>query len=446
MKNLQQATDYDDFFSADDPIDDLTKLARQEWGLEAEAGEETKKAGDLGEKRNALEYVLGDVLKSSALQSAAQQFVVETLQSEPVKAALQGLLKELWTDLVTDKETLAQILKVLQFAIANPEVKAAARQLVLELVDDEEVKTALIVMIQQLVVDNQVRVATQTLITESAHHTLNDPDILDHSMEFATDVVGDDIVQRTAGEALRNTVSHAVRPATSVLLTTAGVGLVLFGLVSIGYARSSEQEAILFERAARSMHANTADGLARLIQWPGQIFGRVVQQASVLIVWPVQIAQRFVTGVAQTSVHVVIGGWHNLAALSASAAHKLVESMTLTGQNMQAGMAHRLVEWGQYLMDSLSSILSAAAAALSTVVAAGVGKTKSMSQRASSSVWSSLVASLCALQASLKQWVAAADDWLEAAVPAAVDRLGHVLVEFRVALEALWREAVRPKV
>lgn len=57
--------------------------------------------------------------------------------------------------------------------------------------------------------------ATISLLTESAHNALNDPEILDHSMEFATDVVGDDIVQRTSGEALRNTVSYAVGPGVS---------------------------------------------------------------------------------------------------------------------------------------------------------------------------------------------------------------------------------------
>jgi hypothetical protein len=35
-------------------------------------------------------------------------------------------------------------------------------------------------------------------------------------MEFATDVVGDDVVQQTAGEALYNTLSYAVRPTLSV--------------------------------------------------------------------------------------------------------------------------------------------------------------------------------------------------------------------------------------
>lgn len=63
--------------------------------------------------------------------------------------------------------------------------------------------------------DIQVMTATQILLTESAHKTLNDPEILDHSMEFAADVVGDDVVQRTSGEALWNTISYSFRPGFS---------------------------------------------------------------------------------------------------------------------------------------------------------------------------------------------------------------------------------------
>lgn len=61
----------------------------------------------------------------------------------------------------------------------------------------------------------QVLNAAKELLTESAHKALNDPEILDHSMEFATDVVGDNILQKTSGEALRNTVTYAVRPSLS---------------------------------------------------------------------------------------------------------------------------------------------------------------------------------------------------------------------------------------
>jgi hypothetical protein len=52
-------------------------------------------------------------------------------------------------------------------------------------------------------------------LTESAHRALNDAEILDHSMEFATDVIGDNVLQRQSGEALRNTVTYAVKPSLS---------------------------------------------------------------------------------------------------------------------------------------------------------------------------------------------------------------------------------------
>lgn len=61
----------------------------------------------------------------------------------------------------------------------------------------------------------QVLAATQKLLMESAHRALNDEEILDHSMEFVADVVADDTIQRTTGDAIRHTISHAVRPAIS---------------------------------------------------------------------------------------------------------------------------------------------------------------------------------------------------------------------------------------
>jgi len=63
--------------------------------------------------------------------------------------------------------------------------------------------------------------AVQKLLTKSVHNTLNDSRVLEHSMEFPTDLVGDDIIQRTLGEALRNTFTYAVQP-----------GLVLWGVVT----------------------------------------------------------------------------------------------------------------------------------------------------------------------------------------------------------------------
>ena len=55
-------------------------------------------------------------------------------------------------------------------------------------------------------------------------------------MEFATDVVGDDAVQRTAGEALYNTLSYAVRPTLSVCKYTNPLGNV--SLIGKAYSQT----------------------------------------------------------------------------------------------------------------------------------------------------------------------------------------------------------------
>jgi len=274
QKMKQSDSTYEDLMT-DDPVDDF--VVSQQWG-------------DL-EKRNPVENLLKDVLQSKALQKAAQQFVISIMESTEFKAALNRLVKELWRDLVEDPETLQQIIKVLQVAIQDKAILKAAQTLVMDLVDEPEVKAALIQMIQRLGTDQAVQGATQSLITESAHNVLNDAEILDHSMEFATDVLGDDIVQRTAGEALRNTVGHAFRPTSTIVLTATGVGLLLFGVVAIGYAKSSDQEARLFETAARSMQTNATYGMVQIVTWPGRAIQWAVRVCGYCLSYPFVVLQ-----------------------------------------------------------------------------------------------------------------------------------------------------------
>lgn len=263
--------------SSDDPVDQLAKLARHEWGYDDDAASSSKS--------NVVETLLKDLFKSQALQRAAQDFVVQIIQSEQFKNAVSRLVHELWTDLVTDPETLAQIIEVLRRAIADPDIEKAVQNLVLHVfVQEPAVREALIKTIETLGTDERVNKAVITLLTESTHATLNDPEILDHSMEFATDVVGDDIVQRTAGEALRKSVGHAVKPATTVVLSSLGVGLLLFSVLAVGYSRSSEQEAALFESAARSLQSNAAYGIMRIVTWPLRQVDRLVELANRMVV------------------------------------------------------------------------------------------------------------------------------------------------------------------
>jgi hypothetical protein len=221
----------------EDPVADLAKIARNEY-----YGDKAEHSG----RPLALDSILSDLLKSKQFQEAVSQLVTQVIQSPEFKKAAQALLKELWTDLIQDSETTAQVIHLLQYAIQDEQIKEAAIQLVMEVVNDKEVLDELTVLLQRLGEEEKVQTATKALLVESAHNALNDPEILDHSMEFATDVVGDDVVQRTAGyvlvakgcvwivghgwglltsflvfcrlfrEALYNTLSYAVRPTLSV--------------------------------------------------------------------------------------------------------------------------------------------------------------------------------------------------------------------------------------
>ena len=176
LKSLNQ-DDYDEFW-ANDTIDDLAKLARTEWGKEEEVVLEDGESKTF--KNNALETILQDVMQSQTLQQAAQQFVVTVISSEPVKTALNRLLAELFRDLIQDKETVAQVIQLLNKVIQDDTIKRAAQDLVLEIVDDPEVKESLVAMLQRVAREEPVPATITDLLKQSAHATLNDEDILDH--------------------------------------------------------------------------------------------------------------------------------------------------------------------------------------------------------------------------------------------------------------------------
>lgn len=159
--------------------------------------------------------VVADVLHSEALQNAVVSLITRVIGSAQFQSACHTLLKNLWQDLINDPETLAQVVALLNTAIKDENIKKSFKELVLGILQDDEVYNELTGLVVRLGEDKEVLVATKELLTESAHQALNDPEILDHSMEFATDIVGDNVIQRTSGEALRNTVTYAVRPSLS---------------------------------------------------------------------------------------------------------------------------------------------------------------------------------------------------------------------------------------
>jgi len=220
-------------------------IEREPRSLSEEEDDETRAVGNFID-------VVSDVLNSEALQSAIASLVTRVVQSSQFQDVCHSLLRNLWNDLVNDPETTTQIVQLLNNAIKNDEIRLSVRELVLQLIQDEEVYKQFTNLVVRLGEDREVLDATQALLTESAHQALNDPEILDHSMEFATDVVGDDIVQRTSGEALRNTVSYAVQPGLSTVLAFAGVALVFISFSALSNVRSSTKEDAVVDAALSS--------------------------------------------------------------------------------------------------------------------------------------------------------------------------------------------------
>uniref|UniRef100_A0A7S4EH49 Uncharacterized protein n=1 Tax=Pseudo-nitzschia australis TaxID=44445 RepID=A0A7S4EH49_9STRA len=185
-----------------------------------------------------LDRIVADLLKSPQIQEAATTLVTNIIQSPRFKTACTLLLRELLKDLLDDPDTLAQVVRLLQKVVADDRIREAAVQLATDIFGDDRVLDELVTLVQRLGTEHKVRNATRALLVESAHNALNDPEILDHSMEFATDVVGDDVVQQTAGEALYNTMSYAFRPALSLILALTGIGLIF---VSVAAFRNVNQ-------------------------------------------------------------------------------------------------------------------------------------------------------------------------------------------------------------
>ena len=228
IQRMQSSDDQYNVIDPEDPVMDLARMIRGEYleSIKRSMGnvenEDQEDAEDNKERTGGrasamgLDRIVADLLKSPQIQDAATTLVTKIIQSSQFKTACQLLLKELLKDLLEDPDTLKQVIHLLQNAIVDEKIKEAAVQLATEIFGDDRVLDELVVLVQRLGMEQQVKFATQALLVESAHNALNDPEILDHSMEFATDVVGDDVVQQTAGEALYNTMSYAFRPTLSV--------------------------------------------------------------------------------------------------------------------------------------------------------------------------------------------------------------------------------------
>lgn len=140
----------------------------------------------------------------------------------------------MFADLTTDKETVANAANLISAALQDPVVMKSVNELAVHLCSDPEVMDASAKLIIELGLQEEITEATAKLLTNSSHVVMSDPEILDHSKEFVADVVADDAIQRTGGDALWNTITYSVRPGFVSLLASVGVGFVGVGLFALG--------------------------------------------------------------------------------------------------------------------------------------------------------------------------------------------------------------------
>jgi len=171
--------------------------------------------------------LINDVLTSDNIRKRASNIASGVVESEAFQKACTVLVKNLWNDLVNDPETMKQLTTLLYTALQNERIYKAVKDLFMQLINDDEVYKELTQLVVKLGEEQEVLDATQKLLTKSAHNTLNDRDVLEHSMEFATVVVGDDAVQRTGGDAIWNSFNYAIQPGGNAMLTGAGTLLAL---------------------------------------------------------------------------------------------------------------------------------------------------------------------------------------------------------------------------
>lgn len=231
MKNSPHTED-DYMFSipVDDPVEHsvriLMELNHDESVLSSTDEEKSLLKSTFNNPEDDAKRILNELLASDQLRTTASRIASGVIQSPPFQNACKVLVRNIWDDLINDPETNKQLVALVQSVVNNERVYNAVKEMMIQLVNDEEVYKELTKLVVQLGEEKEVLDATQRLLTESTHKTLNDPSVLDHSMEFATEVVGDDVVQRSGGEALRNTLGYAVQPSGGAILVSIGTMIV----------------------------------------------------------------------------------------------------------------------------------------------------------------------------------------------------------------------------
>mmetsp|Transcript_41361 Transcript_41361/g.60497 ORF Transcript_41361/g.60497 Transcript_41361/m.60497 type:complete len:682 (+) Transcript_41361:174-2219(+) len=283
--------------------------------------------------RNTVIDLAKEILSDETLSNALSDLITKVIQSPQVQKAIQMLVKQLWFDLISDPDTKTQVVALLQSVIQDEAIKKVVKEMLVDLIQDEDVYRELMELVKGIGEEEEVQSATQALLTESTHQALNDPEILDHSMEFATDVVGDDVVQRTSGEALRNTVSYAIQPGLSIMLSILGISLVTFSFTALKNARFTEREGAALNKAISNLGSRAGNIISRFFSrlWsaPRSILTPITSAVTSVFMTPYEMVKDVASAVGHAS-----GTMYQSIAGVFQAPIRMIESTTLATKHV----------------------------------------------------------------------------------------------------------------
>ena len=211
--SMKSSTHTDDHYNIplDDPVEHSVKILMDSTrGTDSDKIVHSSMSGSSSTSNNVTiispeedaKRILNELLASDNIRTRGANIASGIIQSEPFQNACKKLLRTIWDDLINDPETTTQLQTLVYTVLQHEKIYAAVKDIVLQLVNDEEVYKEFTKLVVKLGEQQEVLDATQQLLTKSSHRTMNDPSVLDHSMEFATEVMGDDVVIRAGGDAL----------------------------------------------------------------------------------------------------------------------------------------------------------------------------------------------------------------------------------------------------
>lgn len=155
-------------------------------------------------------------------QQALLQLTLHVLNHPDSLAEVSTLLKNVIQVLSKDQETIENLTNLLMISLKDPRLKAACISLIEELVRDPEFVNIIVNTTVEILAKKEVIDATTNLLGTSAQAALADEEVVSKSRDFVADVMADAKIQKEGGDAIWNSVTHALKPG---VLRVAGFGL-----------------------------------------------------------------------------------------------------------------------------------------------------------------------------------------------------------------------------